>query len=73
MPLRIAIACASDIRMKSRETPSTRLALEFAHAMASGDKVRAHGFLASKLRAALTPEELAAVRAEEADIEEYGW
>ena len=44
--------------MKPNETPSTRLALEFARALASGETVRAHGLLSSTLRPLMTPEKL---------------
>ena len=40
-------------------TATTDLALEFARAISSGDAVRAHGMLASKLQSAMTAESLA--------------
>lgn len=46
--------------MKPKETPNTKLALDFARAIAAGDKDRAHGFLSASLRSALTAEKLAA-------------
>jgi hypothetical protein len=46
--------------MKPADTASTRLALDFAKAIASGDAARAHGLLAGPLRSRLTPEKLEA-------------
>jgi hypothetical protein len=46
--------------MKPKETPSTRLALDFARAIASDDAAGAHALLSSDLRSASTPEKLAA-------------
>ena len=45
--------------MPPEETPNTRLALEFARAMAAGETTRAHGLLSPTLQAELTPEKLA--------------
>jgi hypothetical protein len=60
LALVLSVACTlGGARMKPNETPSTKLALEFAKALASGDTARAHGFLSSTLRTAMTPEKLA--------------
>jgi hypothetical protein len=68
--LMLVPACASPgMWMKPKATANTKLALEFANAIAHGDKVRAHGFLSSRLQAALTPEKLAA---EYKDMVAYG-
>ena len=59
--LALSVACTpGGAGMKPKETPSTRLALEFAEALATGDPARAHGFLSSDLQSAMTPEKLAA-------------
>lgn len=58
--LLLSVACTlGGAGMKPKETPNTQLALEFAKALASGDQARAHGFLSSDLRVAMTPEKLA--------------
>jgi len=41
-----------------KETPETKLAVEFAEAVASGDYARAHAFLASSLRSTLSAAQL---------------
>jgi hypothetical protein len=41
------------------DTANTRLALDFARALAAGETIRAHGLLSSRLQAELTPEKLA--------------
>ena|SRR5687768_13548588 len=41
------------------DTASTRLALDFAGAVAAGDTTRAHGLLTSTLQSVMTPETLA--------------
>jgi len=46
--------------VKGQETPSAKLALEFAKAMALGDTARAHGMLSPELQSVLAPEKLAA-------------
>jgi hypothetical protein len=46
--------------VKGQETPSAKLALEFAKAMASGDTARAYAMLSPELQSALSPEKLAA-------------
>jgi hypothetical protein len=46
--------------MPPKETDNTRLALEFARAIARGDSARAHGFLSAELQPTITPEKLAA-------------
>jgi len=46
--------------MKPQQTPGTRLALEFARAMASDDAASAHALLSSHLKSVRTPEQLAA-------------
>ena len=45
--------------MPPEDTANTRLALEFAHAMAAGDSARAHAMLSSGLQAQMTPDTLA--------------
>lgn len=44
--------------MPPEETANTRLALDFARAMAAGETTRAHGLLSSRLQTELTPEML---------------
>ena len=57
----LSLACTSrGTSMPPKDTPNTRLAVDFAKAVASRDSTRAHGFLASKLQSVLTPETLAA-------------
>ena len=56
----VTVACSSGTKMTPGASPSTDRALEFALAVASGDAVRAHGMLASKLQSAMTAEGLAA-------------
>lgn len=46
--------------MRPKESPNTKLALDFAKAIAAGDRARAHGLLSSELQSSLTPEKLAA-------------
>jgi hypothetical protein len=54
-----AIGCAAQMSMPPEDTPNTRLALEFARAMAAGETARAHALLSPALRAELPPETLA--------------
>ena len=56
----VVLCVAGCIGMTPKETVNTKLALEFAKAIASGDEKRAHGMLSAKLRSALTPDKLAA-------------
>ena len=44
--------------MHPNETPSTKLALEFARSLGSGDMARAHGLLSSTLQDEMTSEKL---------------
>jgi hypothetical protein len=46
--------------MKPKETPSTKVALDFARAIASDDAASAHALLSSQLQSERTPEKLAA-------------
>ncbi len=46
--------------MKPQDTPSTKVALDFARAIASDDAAGAHALLSSHLQSVRTPEKLAA-------------
>jgi hypothetical protein len=66
----LSVGCTvGDTRIKPKETPNTKLALEFAKAIVRGDTARAHGFLSSELQVAVTPEKLAT---EYRDMVAYG-
>jgi hypothetical protein len=56
--LAFTTAC-SGTSMPPEETANTRLALDFARALAAGETMRAHGLLSSRLQADVTPETLA--------------
>jgi hypothetical protein len=45
---------------KMSEGPSTKVAVDFATAIAAGEGARAHALLSSSLRSMITPEKLAA-------------
>lgn len=45
--------------MPPEETANTRLALDFANALAAGDSARAHAMLSSALQTQMTPDTLA--------------
>jgi hypothetical protein len=59
-----AVCAVSCMQNKPKSTPNTELAIEFARALAAGDKMRAHGFLSAGLQSTLTPEKLGAAYAE---------
>jgi hypothetical protein len=54
----VAFATACSWEPMPEDTANTRLALDFAKAMAAGETARAHGLLSSTMQAALTPETL---------------
>jgi hypothetical protein len=51
-------ACGNGVRPKPDETSSTKVALDFANAVAAGDGQAAHGLLSARLKPLLTPEKL---------------
>jgi hypothetical protein len=66
----VLLACTSKgMGPKMSEGASTKLAVDFATAIAAGDATRAHALLSSKLRSTITPEKL---QAEYADMVSYG-
>jgi phage repressor protein C with HTH and peptisase S24 domain len=55
----VLLACTSKgMGQMSKESPSTKVAVEFATSVAAGEQARAHALLSSKLRSTLTPEQL---------------
>ena len=57
----VLLGCTSKgMGQMSKESPSTKLAVEFATAMAAGEEARAHALLSSTLRSTRTPEKLEA-------------
>ncbi len=58
--LAVTAACGSgSVRALPKETPQTKLAVEFASALASGEYERAHAYLSSSLRSATPVAKLA--------------